>query len=770
MLRIIPVVAMVLLLMTCGGGPDRAVLVSTPAELQTAISQSKPGDQIVMANAVWRDVQIRFEAMGSAEAPIVLRAETPGLVTLEGRSSLELAGKYLIVDGLYFKNGFTPGKSVINFRIDKERFANHSRVINCVIEDYSQLDRYTPDHWVEFWGRHNSLENSTLLGKSNQGPTIRVYLKGNEHIRNYHRIANNYFGPRPRKGGPRAETMQIGDSGTSMTPSYVMVSSNFFDRCNGEVEVISSKSNFNGFHNNIFYKCEGSLVMRHGNYCVIDGNYFIGDENSEFNGGIRIINTGHWVTNNYFYKIRGAEFRSPLAVMNGIPKSPLNRYNQVTDVVVAYNTWVDCRSPWQFSVGANVDQKDVLPASEIRSARPVRTVLANNIIYNTEPDPLPVKAYDKVDGVDFQKNYIHNPGGPEAEGLIPVDLNMVSMGEWLHVPEEEQEVDFSDIYEGFDFDNILRDIAGNSRVGRNSVGAQVIGGAIPQPVIDGSLYGAHWYDANPASPPAEIWTAEDPLGLEAVLAKANDGDIVELTAPEYFVAQTIIVDKSLTVRVADPDDYCRIEFGGAAGSPLFQMAPKSRLVLEGLTLIGDGKQQAFASQPVHATPPFDLWVKESEIRGFSEVVYAYKGAFADTISFAESIIADCDRGIVLAAETNDKGDYNAEFVYIRNCQFENVDRDVIHYYRGGYDESTIGGNLLVENSHFTNCGDEEESDILLKTRGIINVNLRNNSFERNPIKLVALLWGSKNNQHSNNELRRSGEIRVEDQLKQTLMY
>ena len=58
----------------------------------------------------------------------------------------------------------------------------------------------------------------------------------------------------------------------------------------------------------MFYKSEGSVVTRHGNYVNVDGNYFIGDGENENYGGIRIINTGHWVTNNLFYKIKGKEF------------------------------------------------------------------------------------------------------------------------------------------------------------------------------------------------------------------------------------------------------------------------------------------------------------------------------------------------------------------------------------------------------------------------------------------------------------------------------
>src|SRR5690606_17396096 len=293
---------------------------------------------------------------GTKELPIVLRAETPGKVKLVGQSDLKLSGEYLEVKDLIFTNGYTPSNAVIEFRIAKNKIANHSTVKNIVIENYSQPNRSISDLWVLFWGRHNTLDSSYLAGKFNEGPTLRVGLDGNEHIKNYHQITNNHFGPRPRKGGPKAETIQIGSSETSMAPSYVNVSNNLFEECNGEVEVISNKSSFNEFKNNIFYKSEGSLVLRHGNYCTVEGNIFIGDGISPYYGGIRVINTGHLITNNYFYNLKGDEFRSPLAIMNGIPKSPLNRYNQVTDVVVAHNTWVNSPTPWHLSVGANADK------------------------------------------------------------------------------------------------------------------------------------------------------------------------------------------------------------------------------------------------------------------------------------------------------------------------------------------------------------------------------------------------------------------------------
>jgi hypothetical protein len=54
-------------------------------------------------------------------------------------------------------------------------------------------------------------------------------------------------------------------------------------------------------------------------------------------GGIRVINnTGHWLPTIRFYKIKGEALKRN-TIMNA-PKSSLNRYNQVTDVVIAHNS------------------------------------------------------------------------------------------------------------------------------------------------------------------------------------------------------------------------------------------------------------------------------------------------------------------------------------------------------------------------------------------------------------------------------------------------
>ena len=320
----IVVLFFLLLFSSCKDSVSLSTSLTSNDELYTAISEAEPGDNIVLSNGEWKDVQIKITAKGSESKPITIKAESAGKVLITGESFIQIGGEYIVVDGLHFTNGFSPERSVIQYFV-KDTVANHCTVTNCVIVDFNKAQRNKQDIWVQFKGQNNQMDHCYITGKSNRGPTVRVDLAGNENINNYHRIVNNHFGPRPPKGGPSAETIQIGNSYTSMCPSYTLVADNLFDECNGEVEVISIKTNFNEFRNNVFYKSEGSLVTRHGNYCTVDGNYFIGDETTNNVGGIRLIGTGHVVTNNYFYNLRGEAFRSPLAVMNGIPKSPLNK-------------------------------------------------------------------------------------------------------------------------------------------------------------------------------------------------------------------------------------------------------------------------------------------------------------------------------------------------------------------------------------------------------------------------------------------------------------
>ena len=744
--------------------------VSNLKELNEAIGNAEAGEVIVMADGVWKDVQIRFYGEGTENKPISLKAETPGGVLIQGQSNLSLGGRYLKVEGLHFTNGYSPTRSVISYSLNKDTLAHHTTVTNCVITDFNKPQRNQSDLWVQMKGRHNQLDHCYIAGKANRGPTVRVDLEGNESIKNYHKIIHNHFGPRPPKGGPSAETIQVGNSYTSMAPSYTMVADNLFERCNGEVEVISSKTNFNEFRNNVFYKSEGSLVTRHGNYCTIDGNYFIGDDKSDHIGGIRLIGTGHWVSNNYFYNLNGKIFRSPLAVMNGIPKSPLNRYIQVTDVVVAYNTWVNCINPLQFGVGSNIAEKDVLPASEIRSERPIRTIVANNLIYNAIGDKEPIVAHDQLDGIEFKSNLISNQGVSftPTDGFVMKDFSLNEIEDAIWVPASGMpEVE---IHNGFEFEKMTKDLFGNSRKDKDAVGAiSSTSGASPD-IMNWDKYGPSWdlqLDNNLESQNHQVSNASE---LFSTLEKANDTDVIILKPGTYEINESLKIDKPITIKSENDSNKALIKYMGTASSPAFEMNPKGDLTLSNVKLQGSKIQYAFASLSKDMSSPYSLKIDNCEISDFDYILKAYKYSMCVDLVLSSSSFKNCNNGFDLSEETDDKGDYNAENFIIENSQFDNIDRKLVDYYRGGYDESTVGGNLLVKNSQFTRCGSKDRTGTLLNTYGILNVDIADNVFKNNQIQRVAQLWGAKNNTHSNNTITNSGKIVVEENLKLKLMY
>jgi poly(beta-D-mannuronate) lyase len=107
-----------------------------------------------------------------------------------------------------------------------------------------------------------------------------------------------------------------------------------------------------------------------------------------------VINKGQKVINNIFYKCRGVDFRSPLAVMNGIPNSPAHRYVQVTNAEIISNTFYEC-SPMSLCEGSDTE----------RTLPPDNVIFSNNIFYNTR-DSIIYRAYDDIKGIKFSGNKV----------------------------------------------------------------------------------------------------------------------------------------------------------------------------------------------------------------------------------------------------------------------------------------------------------------------------------------------------------------------------
>jgi poly(beta-D-mannuronate) lyase len=317
--------------------------------LQLALRQVAAGDSIVLANGTWTDPKLRFESLpGTAEHPISIRAETPGQVVLAGNVEFRLSGTHVTVSGLAVRNP-TGISDVFDLRSHSERHAHHCRVTDCSFEQTTGSKEAKESRWLNIYGTGNRVDHCHFAGKRNRGATLIVWVSKPVGS---HRIDHNHFGPRPELGKNGGETIRIGTSDVSELNSHTIVEENYFNRCNGEGEIISNKSCENIYRHNIFDRCSGTLTLRHGHRCLVDSNVFLGHA-EKGTGGVRIIGRDHRVTNNYFEGLRGDAERAGVCFMNGIPDGPLNGYAPVRNAFVAHNFFIDCKVSMEFGVRAS---------------------------------------------------------------------------------------------------------------------------------------------------------------------------------------------------------------------------------------------------------------------------------------------------------------------------------------------------------------------------------------------------------------------------------
>ena len=378
------------------------ILVSSPDAINEKTYNA--GDTIVVQNGVYTNKTITFISNGTAAKPIVLMAQTPGNVILNGVSRLRMSGSYLEVSGFRFLDGNSAGSNgVVEFRSSSSALANNCRLTNTSIENYNPTDNTVDYKWVSIYGTNNKVDNCYFVNKTHSGTMLVVWLVAGAKTSVNHQILNNYFAYRnpnfddDGKEINGQEIIRIGDSNTSLQPSNCLVEENYFERCNGEMEIISNKSCGNVYRNNMFYECAGALTLRHGNGCTVDGNWFIGN-NIANTGGIRIIGEDHLVINNYFQQTRGTNYRAPICVIRGEVNNELNGYAQVKNAKILFNTIYNCRSGFSVSYG-----------SDGQTLSAINSVIAHNVCYQTSSSDYTVQVVQASPAISWENN-IFNGG------------------------------------------------------------------------------------------------------------------------------------------------------------------------------------------------------------------------------------------------------------------------------------------------------------------------------------------------------------------------
>ncbi|AZQ83536.1 DUF4957 domain-containing protein [Colwellia sp. Arc7-635] len=699
-------------------------LVENQKAYKNALKKVQAGDDIVLADGTWNNFEILFKGEGSEQQPITLKAQTKGKVFLTGQSNLRLAGKHLVVSGLVFKDGYTPSSAVVAFRSNKETLAYHSRVTEIVIDNFNNPDKRESDYWVALYGQYNRFDHNYLAGKRNKGVTVAVRLDSESSQENHHKIDHNYFGPRPIFGSNGGETLRIGTSHYSLSNSFTLVENNYFDRCDGEVEIISVKSGKNTIRNNVFFESRGTLTLRHGNGNLITENIFLGN-GVDHTGGIRVINKDQIIRNNYLEGLTGYRFGSGFTVMNGVPNSKINRYHQVENALVENNSLINVAHV-QLAAGSDAE----------RSAVPINSTIQNNLIFN-ENSQQPFTLFDDVSGITFQGNVANT-----------VAHEKLSLGI------SQQKIALKRADNGLLY-------AVNDELANKGASKQLS-------PIKKSATGPSWYAkkdslvAFESGKTINVPATDDAL-FNAVLA-ANDGDVLLLADGKYDVRKMIDVNKTLSIK-AQHQGQAKITF---QRSTLFQISDGGSLSIDGLDFSGSNSPDSSGNSLIRSkkwgmVDNFRFVMRNSKVSAL-DINHSFhffdsgNGAFADYIELTDNHFTNITGDLLrLNKEIEDLGIYNAEYVILKNNTFDNVQGALVNLYRGGSDESTFGPHFEMSSNTVRNSsnGKRNKAGSSIYLHGVQVTNIENNIFDNSAIVVIEHTVGEPKTAVKNNTFNKT---------------
>jgi chondroitin B lyase len=281
---------------------------SSVKEVYKLLPNLKPGDRLLLADGIYKDIRLIVNVSGSPEKPISIASKNPGEVFFTGDVKIELRGEYLILKDIYFKDGsrnpsqwYSHGPGLVAI------YGSYNRVTGCVFNAFDQAnsayittsvtedgkvpqycridrcvftDKITFDQVINLNNRPRADKESKVLGTPM-----------------YHRVDHCFFA-NPPKPGNAGGGIRIGYYRNDI--GRCLIDSNVFMRQDSEAEIITSKSQENIFYNNTFLNCRGTLNFRHGDKQIAINNFFIGNDKKYGYGGMFVWGSKHIIANNYF--------------------------------------------------------------------------------------------------------------------------------------------------------------------------------------------------------------------------------------------------------------------------------------------------------------------------------------------------------------------------------------------------------------------------------------------------------------------------------------
>lgn len=427
-LRFPAAVAAALFLFWSVAAPAAVYTINTAADFGTLPATLQPGDVVLLKNGTFNNVQRTITAAGTVGNPVIFRAENPGQAFFSGSTRFTLRGTGMIISGLVFDGDVVPGgvNGSALFRFDLD---SSDMVLRDVIINNFDTGNSTSPFYVLLNGYRHTIEYCRFSRKDSQKPVINIIPQEDDQapagtfptkdVPRLHRVRYSYFGERTNIGDNEYETIRIGESKYQMYNMATVVEHCVFEKAiygpditNYEPEVISSKSRGNIYRYNTLIDCKGGIVLRHGDDCVVEGNFIFGEPGSNMGAGIRIIGMRHLIRNNYIQDVAGTGLRSPIVVMKGSSEYPENStdngYELPSFARILHNTIIHAQEPLQLGGTTSTSGSNLPRGVEIRG---------NVIVSRATDGPVLNLNGATLAPFTFENNFAHHAAGLYGDTL-----------------------------------------------------------------------------------------------------------------------------------------------------------------------------------------------------------------------------------------------------------------------------------------------------------------------------------------------------------------
>jgi hypothetical protein len=303
-------------------------VVTSVRALQSALNSAAPGDVIQLADGSYStSATISITRAGTATAPITVQAQHVGAATISGGGGFGIgsAASNVVLAGfrLTGSRGLSIPAGARHVRITRNTFQMARRVVD----------------WLTVAGDDAQIDRNTFQHKSTAGNFIDVIGPGTSGMAQRTWIHHNYFLDHSFRGSNGGESVRIGGSSRQHSSARAVVEDNLFEKCNGDLEVVSVKSTGNVIRYNTLRNSNGTITLRHGWNNRVEGNYLIGNAT-----GIRMFGNNHVVVNNVVQNSTGPSLKVGGGEVRDDTRSRTN-HDAVDHALVAFNTFVSDPSP-----------------------------------------------------------------------------------------------------------------------------------------------------------------------------------------------------------------------------------------------------------------------------------------------------------------------------------------------------------------------------------------------------------------------------------------